>query len=72
MREAKIRRDWFAGQLAARRIPDLSMLAEPAAAPLLRDAAKAWQASRVDISENTRLQHRSAVNAVLPRSANAA
>jgi integrase len=66
MREAKARRDWVAGELAALRVPDLALLAEPRSAPLLREAAQRWQASRVDISENTRLQHRSAVNAVLP------
>ena len=66
MREAKIRRDWIAGELAARRVPDLTTLAEPPQAPLLRDVTERWQASRVDASENTRLQHRSAVRAMLP------
>lgn len=66
MREAKIRRDWVAGELAARRVPDLTVFTEPAAAPLLRDVAARWAESRVDISENTRLQHRSAVRAMLP------
>lgn len=65
MREARIRRDWVAGELAALRVPDLALLAEPVLAPLLRDAAERWQASRVDISDNTRLQHRSAVRALL-------
>jgi integrase len=66
MREAKIRRDWVAGELAARRVPDLTTLAEPTPMPTLRDVSKRWQASRVDASENTRLQHRSAVRAMLP------
>jgi integrase len=32
----------------------------------LREAAARWQKSRVDVAENTRLQHRSAVRAMLP------
>jgi hypothetical protein len=32
----------------------------------LREAAKRWQESRVDVAENTRLQHRSAVRMLLP------
>src|SRR5438045_2180211 len=66
MREARIRRDWIAGELAGMRVPDLSLLAEPQAAPTLREAAERWQASRVDASENTRLMHRSALRAMLP------
>jgi integrase len=66
MREARIRRDWIAGQLAALRMPDLSLLAEPPAAPTLGEVAERWQASRVDASENTRLLHRSAILALLP------
>src|SRR5438093_4430894 len=34
--------------------------------PTLRDAAKRWQESRVDVAQNTRLQHRSAVRMLLP------
>jgi hypothetical protein len=66
MREARIRRDWVAGELAGLRVPNVRLLTEPVKAPTLADAARRWQESRVDISENTRLQHRSAVNAVLP------
>ena len=66
MREARIRRDWIAGELAALRMPDLTMLAEPPAAPTLAEIAERWQASRVDASENTRLMHRSSVRAFLP------
>jgi hypothetical protein len=35
-------------------------------APTLREAARRWQESRVDVAENTRLQHRSAVRMLLP------
>ncbi|MFL5977781.1 MAG: tyrosine-type recombinase/integrase [Gaiellaceae bacterium] len=66
MREARIRRDWIAGELAALRMPDLTLLAEQPPAPTLAEVAEHWQASRVDTSENTRLMHRSAVRAMLP------
>jgi hypothetical protein len=65
-REALLRRSWVAGELAAMRVPDLTLLTAPAAAETLQEAAARWKASRVDIAENTRLQHRLAVNAVLP------
>jgi integrase len=35
-------------------------------APTLAAAAKRWQASRVDVAETTRVQHRTALNRVLP------
>jgi integrase len=66
MREAQTRRNWVAGELAARRVPDLSVLAGPAPAVTLREAAKRWQASRLDVRENTRIQHRSALGRLLP------
>jgi integrase len=66
MREAKIRRDWVAGEIAAMRSPDLTLLAEPERAPLLRDEAKRWQESRVDVRPSTAIQHRTALGRVLP------
>lgn len=63
MREAKARRDWVAGELAAMRVPDLALIGDVPTSPTLRDAAKRWQESRVDVSENTKLQHRSAISA---------
>src|SRR5262249_38481326 len=45
-REAKARRDWGAGELAATRIPDLQQLAKNAGAPTLARAAAGWEASR--------------------------
>lgn len=66
-REALERRAWIAGELAGRRPPDLRSLDEQASrAPTVREAAERWQASRVDASQNTKLQHRSAVRAMLP------
>jgi len=66
MREAKIRRDWIAGELAALRVPDLGVLAKDRAAPTLAEAAERWRGSRVDVSEGTRVLHRVALARVLP------
>ena len=66
IREARSRRAWIEGELAAMRFPDLSALVEPEPAPLLRDVAKRWQASRVDVRETTLVQHRVALGRVLP------
>ncbi len=66
MRDAQTRRAWVAGELAALRVPDLAVLAEPAAAPTLRMVAERWQASRVDVRDSTRIQHRTALGRVLP------
>jgi hypothetical protein len=66
MREAKIRRDWIAGELAALRVPDLARLRDPAPSPTLAEAARRWQESRVDIADATRLQHRTALRKALP------
>jgi integrase len=65
-REATARAGWITGELAARRVPELGVPSEPITAPTLRDAAARWQESRVDVAENTRLQHRSAVRLLLP------
>jgi integrase len=64
-REATIRAGWIAGELAAQRVPELGAPFEPAAASTLHEAARRWQDSRVDVAENTRLQHRSAVRMLL-------
>jgi integrase len=66
MREARARRDWVAGELAAMRVPDFALLAEPVPAATLRQAAKRWSESRVDVRESTRVQHRTALGRVLP------
>jgi integrase len=65
-REALARKAWVAGELAALRVPDLSALAEPTVSPTLRAIAERWQASRVDVRESTTVQHRTALNRVLP------
>ena len=67
MREARIRRDWIAGELAALRMPDLTLLAEQAAAPTLRQLAERWKTSRVDVSAGTMQTYRVALGRLLPR-----
>jgi integrase len=66
MREAQVRRQWIAGELAAMRVPDLTILREPEPAPTFAEAATRWQASRVDVAEATRVQHVTALNRALP------
>jgi hypothetical protein len=58
-REAKARLDYIRGELAARRMPDLTALAEPVAAPMLRQVADRWATSRIDVTERTATNHRS-------------
>jgi len=66
-REAKIRRDWVAGELASMRVPDLQALVRPVvSSPTLATVAAEWKASRVDVTEGTRVLHRVALDRVLP------
>ena len=66
-REAKIRRDWIAGELAALRVPDLTRLEdEQPQAPTFATAANRWLSSRIDVSEGTKTQNRTSVNRALP------
>lgn len=65
-RDAEARRNWVIGELAAMRVPNIAALETAVAAPTVREAAKRWQASRVDVADNTRLQHRSAIGRFLP------
>lgn len=65
-RDALARRAWVTGELAAMRVPDLSLLAEPAATLTFAEVAKRWQASRVDVRPSTTIQHRVALKRVLP------
>jgi integrase len=56
-REAKIRRDYVAGELAAMRVPQLELVA--ATAPdTLKTVGDRWRASRVDVAEATAITHR--------------
>lgn len=60
-RDALARRAWVLGELAAMRVPDLGLLAEPPPAPTLAEAAERWRKSRVDVADSTRVQHRTAI-----------
>jgi integrase len=65
--EARARKRYIDGELAALRLPDLRNLEqEPARAPTLAEAVERWRESRVDVSEGTRVLHRVALNRVLP------
>jgi integrase len=66
MREARIRRDWVAGELAALRVPDLRLVS-PRSAPTLRAVAEQWKDSRRDVSEGTRTTYTVNLNRILPR-----
>jgi integrase len=66
--EATARRNYIAGELAALRVPDLRLHdAEPVTAPTLKEAAEGWRWSRIDVSEGTKLQHRSSIQLMLDR-----
>jgi integrase len=60
-REAQKRKRYVEDELAAMRVPNLAALAEPEAAPTLDVVATRWQASRVDVAENTTRQHATAI-----------
>src|SRR5512132_490633 len=66
-REAELRKKWIIGELAARRVPDLSFEHESERAPTLREYAESWQAARVDVSEGTADSYRIALRRILPR-----
>ena len=65
-REASLRKAWIAGELAAMRVPDLSLLREPGRTPTLTEAVARWRESRVDVSEGTATFHRVALDRLLP------
>ncbi len=48
------------------RLPDLRLLVEPVQAPTFADATERWRASRVDVTESTRVLHRVALQRALP------
>jgi hypothetical protein len=56
---------WVEGELAARREPDLRN-PQQTTTPTLADVAARWQGSRVDVAAATTVQHRTALNRVLP------
>jgi len=65
--EALARKRWVDGELSNMRVPDLAALEqEPARAPTLAEAAERWQASRVDLAENTKVRHGLELKRILP------
>jgi integrase len=66
LREANLRKQWIAGELAACRVPDLQLLSvETPQVPTFAQAAERWRASRVDVSDGTRIQQRTSLNRAL-------
>jgi integrase len=64
-REALERKKWVAGELAARRVPDLCFAAETTVT--VRQLADRWKASRVDVSAGTMQTYDVALGRLLPR-----
>jgi integrase len=64
--QARRRRTYIAGELAAFRVPELVMQA-PLPVPTVAAACEAWAASRIDVAEGTRTQHASAIKRVADR-----
>jgi integrase len=65
--EALQRKRWVDGELSAMRVPDLHALEQESARVLtLAVAAERWQASRVDLAENTKTRHGLELNRIRP------
>jgi len=59
LRLAKRRRDYLLAEMASGRMPDLRPFTAPESAPqTLRQAARRWQESRVDVAEGTKHTYR--------------
>src|SRR4051794_28031922 len=67
MREATVRRNWLAGELAAMRVPVILLLDASAAAPTLASVAVTWLASRIDVAEGTMATYRVNLGRILAR-----
>ncbi len=67
MREARGRRDWIAGELAALRVPDLRALGRAQPAPNVRSVVEAWRESRRDVAAGTRQTYDVAIGRIVPR-----
>jgi integrase len=64
--DALARKRWVDGELAALRVPDVR-LAERSTGTTLVEAARGWQASRVDVSSGTAQTYKVALGRLLPR-----
>jgi integrase len=67
LREARARRDWVLGELAAMRVPDTRALAAAASSPTLALVAEQWRSSRVDVADGTAATHKVNLSRILPR-----
>lgn len=58
-REAQIRKHWIIGELAALRVPDLTILREPEEPQIvsISEAGDAWLATRIDVAESTKVRN---------------
>ena len=65
-RVARIRAAAIEAELAAFRIPELRVAREEPISETFEQAARSWQASRLDISHSTREQHRIQLDKLLP------
>jgi integrase len=63
---AATRKNWIAGELAAKRPPGIAEFGEAPRQPLFEESAKRWQVARVDIADSTRTQHRIQLDKLLP------
>jgi integrase len=65
-RLATIRAGAIERELAGLHVPEFQPVRSETVVPTLRSEAARWQASRVDVAEATRVQHRTALGRVLP------
>jgi integrase len=66
-KEARARRDYIAGELAAMRVPNLELVAaETTPAVTVRTAAEAWRASRLDVAAGTDATYAVSLGRILP------
>ncbi len=66
MREARLRRDWIAGELAAGRVPRLG-LETALILTTVATVAEQWRISRLDVADGTAQAHRVNLNRILPK-----
>ncbi len=68
LREARLRREWIAAEMAAGRMPDVRLVrAQEPQRLTLRAVAERWKDSRRDVAEGTRTTYTVNLNRILPR-----
>ena len=63
--EALERKKWIDGELAARRVPEITTTMTVTKADTLREVAERWKARQVHVTDSTRVLHRVALDRVL-------